>query len=66
MTVITGHLFPGRIAMAGPLPVAFDPSSRDAALLRFRARVDAAIGRGETVIIIGDFNTAPTEPALGR
>ena len=65
VTVITGHPFPGRVGMAGPLPVAFDPSSRDSALLRFRARVDAAIGRGETVIIVGDFNTAPTEPAFG-
>ncbi len=66
VTVITGHPFPGRIGMLGPLPVSFDPSSRDAALERFRARVDAAIGRGETVIVAGDFNTAPTEPAFER
>jgi vancomycin resistance protein VanJ len=66
VTVITGHPFPGRIGLIGPLPVSFDARSRDAALGRFRARVDAAIGRGEIVIVTGDFNTAPTEPAFGR
>lgn len=64
VTIITGHPLPGRIRMAGPLPVSFDPTSRDADLARFRARVDAAIARGETVIVAGDFNTAPTEPAF--
>lgn len=66
VTVITGHPFPGHIGMAGPLPMSFDATSRDAALERFRARVDAAIARGETVIVVGDFNTAPTEPAFDR
>jgi vancomycin resistance protein VanJ len=66
VTVFNGHPLPGRIGMAGPLPVSFDPSSRDQALHRFRALVDAAIGRGETVIVAGDFNTAPTEPAFER
>ena len=28
--------------------------------------MDAAIARGETVVIAGDFNTAPTEPAFSR
>ena len=64
VTVISGHPFPGRIRVAGPLPVSFDPSARDQSLVRFRARVDAAIARGETVIVAGDFNTAPTEPAF--
>jgi endonuclease/exonuclease/phosphatase (EEP) superfamily protein YafD len=66
VTIITGHPFPGRIGTAGPLPVSFDPGARDAALDRFRARVDAAIARGETVIVAGDFNTAPTEPTFER
>lgn len=66
ITIITGHPLPGRIRTAGPVPVSFDPTSRDAELARFRARVDAAIARGETVIVAGDFNTAPTEPAFER
>jgi vancomycin resistance protein VanJ len=64
VTVITGHPLPGRIATAGLVPLSFVPHERDAALSRFRARVDAAIARGETVIVLGDFNTAPTEPAF--
>jgi endonuclease/exonuclease/phosphatase (EEP) superfamily protein YafD len=66
VTVITAHPLPGRISMAGPLPVAFDGSQRDAALQRVRERVVAAIGRGETVVVLGDFNVAPTEPAYGE
>lgn len=66
VTIIIGHPLPGRIGMIGPVPVSFDSGARDAALERFRARVDAAIGRGETVIVAGDFNTAPTEPAFDR
>ena len=48
--------------MAGPLPVAFNESERDRALQAIRARVDAAIGRGESVVVLGDFNVAPDEP----
>ncbi len=66
VTVISAHPLPGRIRTLGPLPIAFDPTSRDAALSRFRARVDAAIARGETLIVVGDFNVAPTEPAFER
>ena len=62
VTVITAHPLPGRISMAGPLPVAFDASERDRALQAIRARVDAAIGRGESVVVLGDFNVAPDEP----
>jgi vancomycin resistance protein VanJ len=64
VTVITGHPLPGRIGTVGPVPVSFDPGQRDAALARFRTRVDEAIARGETVIVLGDFNTAPTESAF--
>ena len=66
VTVITAHPFPGRLQFVGPIPLSFDPTARDADLTRFRARADAAIARGETVIIAGDFNTAPTEPAFSR
>jgi endonuclease/exonuclease/phosphatase (EEP) superfamily protein YafD len=66
ITVITAHPLPGRIRTAGPVPVGFDPGGRDGALRRVRARIDAAIGRGETVVVLGDFNVAPTEPAFGE
>jgi endonuclease/exonuclease/phosphatase family metal-dependent hydrolase len=65
VTVIDSHPLPGRIATATPLrlPVGFDPSHRDALLAAVRARAHAAIERGERVLLIGDFNVAPTEPA---
>jgi endonuclease/exonuclease/phosphatase (EEP) superfamily protein YafD len=66
VTVITAHPLPGQISLAGPFPVGFDGSQRDAALRRVRSRVVAAIGRGETVVVLGDFNVAPTEPAFGE
>lgn len=66
LRLITSHPLPGRIATVSGLPVSFDPSSRDRAIDRFRARVDTAIARGETVIVVGDFNTSPTEPAYAR
>lgn len=64
VTVISAHPLPGRIRTLGPLPVGFDPAFRDAALSRIRTLVDAAIARGETVIVLGDFNVAPMEPAF--
>ena len=66
VTVIDGHPLPGIIGSRGPIPLSFDPARRDRALDAFRDRVDAAIGRGETVIVAGDFNVAPTEPAYAE
>jgi len=65
ITVITAHPLPGRIRTLGGVPIGFDPASRDTALSRLRTTVDAAIARNETVIVVGDFNVAPTEPAFG-
>lgn len=64
MTVITAHPLAGRFVLAGPLPIAVDSGKRDASLERIRDRIDAAIDRGETVVVLGDFNVAPTEPGF--
>lgn len=64
ITVITAHPLAGRFVLAGPLPVALDSAKRDASLERIRDRIDAAIARGETVVVLGDFNVAPTEPGF--
>ena len=66
LTVITVHPLAGRFDLVGPLPVGHDSAKRDASLARIRDRVDAAIGRGETVAILGDFNISPTEPAFAE
>lgn len=62
VTVITAHPLPGSISMVGPLPVSFDARRRDVDLRRVRTVAAEAIRRGETVVILGDFNVAPTEP----
>jgi endonuclease/exonuclease/phosphatase family metal-dependent hydrolase len=64
MTVITAHPLAGRFESVGSVPVAHDSAKRDASLERIRDRIDAAIGRGETVAVLGDFNVSPTEPAF--
>lgn len=66
ITVITAHPLAGRISTVGPVPIALDSVKRDQALRRIRARIDAAIARGETVVVLGDFNVSPTEPAFGE
>jgi len=63
VTVITAHPLAGRMDMLGPLPIALDSAKRDSSLEDIRAWIDAAIARGETVAVLGDFNVAPTEPA---
>lgn len=67
-TFLNAHPYPARIAIDGILgmPVAFDPSDRDRRLAEVRQRLDAAIDSGVPAILIGDFNTAPTEAAFGE
>ena len=60
------HPLPARI-VRGPMgmPVDFDPTERDAALDRIRDTI-AADADPSPVLLLGDINTAPTEPAFGR
>lgn len=62
VTVINAHPLAGRLDLAGPIPVAFDAASRDGRLRAVRDRIDAAVARGESVIVLGDFNVTPSEP----
>jgi vancomycin resistance protein VanJ len=59
--VVNAHPFPARIA----LPFGFEPTRRNGDLALVRSEVDARIEAGRRVLLIGDFNTAPTEPAFG-
>ena len=45
------------------IPIGFDPSDRDAALEVLRDRADAAAVGSEALVLLGDFNVAPTEAA---
>jgi vancomycin resistance protein VanJ len=44
------------------LPVGYDPSDRDAAIAGIRARIDSALAAGDRLLVLGDFNTASSEP----
>jgi endonuclease/exonuclease/phosphatase (EEP) superfamily protein YafD len=65
--VLDVHPLPARMPR-GPLalPIGFDPVNRDAALGRIADDIDDALTRDVPVLVLGDINTAPTEPAFGR
>ncbi|MDP2307325.1 MAG: endonuclease/exonuclease/phosphatase family protein [Pseudomonadota bacterium] len=66
LSVVTAHPFPGRIGtLPGGVPVTYDGVPRDAALQRLRARIDAHLADGDPLLVLGDFNVAPTEPGYG-
>lgn len=67
ITVIVAHPAHSPIEAVDPFSLVFgyDVTDRDADLARLRARIDAAIGRGERVMLLGDMNTTPTEPGFG-
>jgi vancomycin resistance protein VanJ len=50
----------------GLLPTGYESAARDAALDRARQTIDAAMADGQPVLVLGDINTAPTEPAFAR
>ena len=62
VTLVNAHPLPAVIAP----PFTFDPSRRDRAIATARGWADAALDRDETVLLIGDFNVTPTEPAYRR
>jgi endonuclease/exonuclease/phosphatase (EEP) superfamily protein YafD len=64
--VLNAHPLPGRIATVSPLriPVAFDPSDRDADLRTIRTMADGLAAAGAPLVLLGDLNVAPTEPAF--
>ena len=59
ITLINAHPSPARLAP----PVVYDPARRDQAIARVRDRIDAALERDDLVIVVGDYNVTPTEPA---
>ena len=47
------------------IPFDYDPSDRDAAIAKVRTRIDAALSAGDRLLVLGDYNTAPSEPEYG-
>jgi endonuclease/exonuclease/phosphatase (EEP) superfamily protein YafD len=64
LRVLNAHPLPGHIGVFPRLglPITFDGTERDAALGRVRARIDALLMDDDPLLVIGDYNTAPTEP----
>ena len=63
VAVLAAHPFPGgiRTVSAIRLPIGFDPTVRNGELATIHRQVEELLETGE-VIVLGDFNTAPTEP----
>jgi endonuclease/exonuclease/phosphatase (EEP) superfamily protein YafD len=66
LAVIAAHPLPGRIRERADIPIGFFPGQRNADLTLLRARVSDLESAGSPVLLIGDFNTTPAEPAFGR
>jgi vancomycin resistance protein VanJ len=68
LAIVHAHPFHAEIASLGAssIPVGLDVIQRNADLDRLRALVDAQIADGVEVLLIGDLNTAASEPAFDR
>jgi endonuclease/exonuclease/phosphatase (EEP) superfamily protein YafD len=44
------------------LPVGYDQSQRNPEIARVRTRIDAALTAGDRLLVLGDYNTSPSEP----
>lgn len=68
LRVLNAHPLPGKIGLIGGLrvPVSFDATERDAAIGRVRNRIDSLFASHDPFVVIGDYNSAPTEPAYAR
>jgi endonuclease/exonuclease/phosphatase (EEP) superfamily protein YafD len=64
IVIHSAHPYPSSIGTWSALriPIAYDPTARDDALARVRQRVDVDMDADGPVLLIGDFNIAPTEP----
>jgi endonuclease/exonuclease/phosphatase (EEP) superfamily protein YafD len=68
LAVVNAHPYHADIEFLGTtnLPVGLDARIRNDDLDRIRGRVDARIGQGLPVVLLGDLNTAASEPAFDR
>jgi endonuclease/exonuclease/phosphatase (EEP) superfamily protein YafD len=68
VVVFNAHPLHADIQFLGPtsLPAGLEPTVRNAKLDQIRREMDAQIGKGLSVILLGDLNTAASEPAFDR
>jgi endonuclease/exonuclease/phosphatase (EEP) superfamily protein YafD len=68
LAIVHAHPFHAEIASLGDtrLPLGIDVGRRNADLVEIRRRVDARLAAGLPVLLVGDLNTADSEPAFDR
>lgn len=66
IAVIAAHPFPARFRFRGGIPVEYDPAARNGDLELLRRQADQLVAAGTRTLLLGDFNTAPAEPAFAR
>jgi endonuclease/exonuclease/phosphatase family metal-dependent hydrolase len=66
LRVIVGHPNHAALSTMSPLRVlvGYDSTNRDAEIASIREKIDASLAAGERLLVVGDFNTTPTEPAF--
>ena len=64
LIVLGAHPFHADVDLAGGLPVGLDATRRNRELELLRNRVKELDVRGERVVLLGDFNTASSEPGF--
>jgi vancomycin resistance protein VanJ len=62
--IIDAHPTHGEVDKASRLrlPIDFNPSDREAAITTLRKRIDPVVATGERLLVLGDTNTAPSDP----
>ena len=65
LVLIDAHPFHADLDLVSGIPIGMDPGNRDLELKLLKARVDDLEATGSDVLLLGDFNTAPTELAFG-
>jgi endonuclease/exonuclease/phosphatase (EEP) superfamily protein YafD len=63
--VIDVHCRPPDLYAGSPIPLAYDTSDREADMAALRSPIDAALAVGDRLLVIGDFNTTPSEAQYG-
>jgi vancomycin resistance protein VanJ len=68
LALINAHPFHAGIERLGrtKVPFGLDSTNRDDDLKLIRGRIDDLISRGRPVVLLGDLNTAASEPAFDR
>jgi endonuclease/exonuclease/phosphatase family metal-dependent hydrolase len=63
VVVFVVHPLPGRFQTVARIPIGIDTARRDADIATIRRAVDADLGHGSSVVVLGDINATDREPA---